>query len=389
MGTSILLFAERGARSGFRRTGVGLASTAALVLIALSASAQQRLEIPATPTCPRCTFEKTKVLTIAGTSDSVMIAQYPDIVRDRRGRFYVSGANYNVLAFDSVGRFLGTMGRRGPGPGEFSTPPSALLIGRADSLYALSGRALSVFSPAFVHARTSGMQSYHLGAATLPSGEIVWHGPDASAPRDGYSLVLLDAKGTQVRTLRAAVPATPPCRECSQRTLSISPDRTSIWTAARNRYEIEQLSPDGRLLRTVSVRGSPWFEPWTAPVPRDRAGSTRPPSRLGAAVEDGQGRLWVMGFTAASDWKPDPSFDVSRRGIGIISPAEQAYRARSFAMVLEVLDLRSGRLIASQRFDRDSFAFLGGGLAWTTREDADGNTLIDIWRLSLREPAPR
>ena len=377
---------QRGLSRGGGRLRAGLVGAFVVVAMSLSASAQQRLEIPGTPTCPRCTFERTKVLTIAGTSDSMLIAQYPHLARDSRGRFYVSGANYNVLAFDSVGRFLGTMGRRGPGPGEFSTPPSALLIGRADSLYALSARALSVFTPAFAHARTSGMQSYHVGAATLHSGDLVWQGPDASAPRDGYSLYLLDAKGARVRTLRATAPATPPCLECTQRTLSLSPDRTSIWTAARNRYEIEQLNTDGRLLRTVSVRASSWFEPWTAPVPRDRAGSTRPPSRLGAVVEDGQGRLWVMGFTAASDWKPDPSFDVSRRGIGIISPAEQAYRARSFAMVLELLDLRSGRLIASQRFDRDSFAFLGGGLAWTTREDADGNTLIDIWRLSLREP---
>src|SRR4028119_1617555 len=52
-------------------------------------------------------------------SESELLYTVPKVVEDAQGRFYVLNAgNRNVLAFDSSGKYLRTIGKPGTGPGE-------------------------------------------------------------------------------------------------------------------------------------------------------------------------------------------------------------------------------------------------------------------------------
>ena len=71
-----------------------------------------------------------------------------DIVEDRAGNVYIADAGaYRVLKFDKDGKFLASFGRKGQGPGEFSSI-SSLTVESADRLHVLdsSQRRIQIFS---------------------------------------------------------------------------------------------------------------------------------------------------------------------------------------------------------------------------------------------------
>lgn len=68
---------------------------------------------------------------------------------DRQGRIYVlDRLNFQVAVFDSSGKVLRTMGRKGGGPGEFQFPGSLIVSGDGEaSVFDFSKQALVKFAP--------------------------------------------------------------------------------------------------------------------------------------------------------------------------------------------------------------------------------------------------
>lgn len=83
----------------------------------------------------------------------------PALALNRDGTIYARvAAESRIVVFDSNGRFLRTIGRRGNGPGEFITPTGHGFL--ADTLWVASGPAprLSIFGPDGRHLHTRRME---------------------------------------------------------------------------------------------------------------------------------------------------------------------------------------------------------------------------------------
>ena len=379
------------------RARVQLSAAALLWLVPAAVGGAQpaaAIRIAGTPACPRCTIERDLVVTLRG-NDSALIRERPTVARDRRGRYFVPDVTPSVLAFDSAGRFIARIGRRGQGPGEFPVGITDIFTGSDDSLYVLGSgaRELSVFGADLRFARHLQVPGWGQDNVVLPVG-IVRHMTVGRVGFDPYGIYLTNAAGEVARTLREpdSMPPRPgdgrPCAACTSRTLAAGREGRTVWTASRSRYEIEQIDVDGRLQRRVVVLESRWLITTAAESGADAPyGSTRPGSGIRGVAEALDGRLWVAGTTTALDWKPleNPPARPTGRGISRIPPDVVEHGERYRATIIDLLDPRTGRLLVSHRFDHEAIELLGGDLAWAAREDADGNTLIDVWRLRVVE----
>lgn len=57
--------------------------------------------------------------------------------------------------------------------------------------------------------------------------------------------------------------------------------------------------------------------------------------------------------------------------------------------LVEVIDLRTARLVASQRFRQDFLGLAAPGVVYSYEEDAEGNPQYAIWQLGLATHAAR
>ena len=128
-----------------------------LFVHAWAAHAQPKPVLSGPAVCTECRVELDRVVTFGDAQGPGMLQEQSAIKMDGRGRFYVS-SNYDptIAVFDSVGRFIRRIGRRGPGPGEFSSPPQ-VRFGAGDTLYAVEmyRRRMAVFSPDYALVRTA------------------------------------------------------------------------------------------------------------------------------------------------------------------------------------------------------------------------------------------
>jgi hypothetical protein len=153
-----------------------------------------------------------------------------------------------------------------------------------------------------------------------------------------------------------------------------------FWAAHVTRYTIERWSKAGRLT-DVLERDAPWFPPRVnlGPPPQEAP----PAPRVVSVREDDAGRLWVLISVADANWrrsarKPNASGEYAVR------PTD---RDLMFDTVIEVIDPKTARVIATRRIPQEVGSFIGEGTTIATyREDQTGAPGFDIWRLSLASP---
>ncbi len=63
-------------------------------------------------------------------------------------------------------------------------------------------------------------------------------------------------------------------------------------------------------------------------------------------------------------------------------------RQRAWDTFIEVIDLQTGTLLASTRFDPSLFKFIGDDEIVSSSYEEDLSTRIHVWRLSLQYPTP-
>ena len=90
-----------------------------------------------------------KIGVLEGDDENYMFYRPKDVVKDDQRNIYLLDAgNYRIQKFDSDGKYLTTIGRKGPGPSEFEQP-YCLNIDSEDTLYIGDsiGRHIIVLSP--------------------------------------------------------------------------------------------------------------------------------------------------------------------------------------------------------------------------------------------------
>ena len=362
---------------------LGLASLVpvSLAIAPLGRADAQLTSIAGTPACDRCELRATRRLTLATDEHDVVLTDAPaSVARDSRGTYYVAQRTNPPFAFDSRGRFLRHVGRKGKGPGEVEEA-LAVLVGPGDSLHVIeffSGRR-SVFSPSGTFVRLMQLQGNVGIAVMLPNGNMAINRGFYEAFRDGAPLQIVGPDGKASPPFGGNQPI--PLQGDQQRlTRQLGLARGgNIWAAHYKEYRFSLWSPDGRLVREYE-RTNDFFrpdEPYV--VQTDR---TTPP-RITSIHEDAAGLVWVTVQVSAPPDQWNAALGEPRPAPNGRTTYPQQMRGRMYHMLIEVFDVAAGTLVASQRFPFSVTDALGDGEYAAYRQDENGVPYVDIWRVEL------
>lgn len=248
----------------------------------------------------------------------------------------------------------------------------------------LEAGRMSVFGPDLQFSRS--VTDRGLGFAfpfeVIAGGTVVVGADMPTKDRIGYPLHLYSPELHFKRSFGADTPIfRPDQRMHSRRRLAKSSDG-GVWAAHVTEYVIDRF--DARGVRTLRlVRRVPWFRSHTAP---SLSVDPEPKPRIMAISEDGAGRLWVMLLVKDNRWKSAIGWALpsrlggGRRAAAPIITDEDAY----FDTVIEVIDLRTARVLASKRFPQALLFMLGDLYVGTRREARSGAFSIQLWSVTTK-----
>ena len=329
------------------------------------------------PDLPVRRIELTPVVTLSGVGDSIDLSMgMPALTASG---FIVAPLDFPpsgaVGVFDSTGRFLRRIGRSGGGPGEFGTVES-LGIGPGDSLWVVDqGFSAHVFGPppSGAYVRTVRFARSNTGRITplgiLSAGVYTSHGV-VPAHLDDWEGALLREYGASALTPDGPYPPSAPALR----------DSSHVWVPLSNAYVLELLGADGKVHQRLEGRVS-WFPPDSGA--RGYPWQERPRPRIYAVNVGSNGFLWVLIRRAHREWKPQASAPVTRpmdpaalRRLGAHNMSE------IFEGIIEVLDPRDGRLVASLEVGGGVLGFPAQDLLYEVKQDELGRVSIQLWRIA-------
>jgi hypothetical protein len=334
------------------------------------------------PSCTACRIEAQKVLSITDTIG--LMGWGGGVAVDSRGLFYVGATrDQTILVMDSSAKVLRRIGRSGKGPGEFLTVNRLGIA--SDTLFVsdMSGQAISLLTldGTFIRRIPFGAMDNTSSFLPLRSNLIAY-----SADRFDGSLVrgvhLLDSSGAARHTIRTTYDSATG-RYSAEGLLAAPTSRGTLWVAHERRYTIDERSLTGELLRTIR-RSADWFQPLSDAKYEDPSieALVTPLPRLLGAVEDDQGRLWTYSMVGNPDWQPPP-LPKSREGPAFNKFAMSIDHDSMYDLMVEVIDIRTNKLLASQRFPDPMYGPNRHGLILRTLEPENGERVIEVWRFNL------
>jgi hypothetical protein len=376
-----------GVRPGLSRAAAApwrwlLVLVASLAVPSIPATGQDVVEIPRQPGCRGCSIEFQRIATL-GQADGpgIIEGDNTSAVADGRGRYFLYYAYRPwVKVYDAQGRFIKSLGREGEGPGEFRGV-GIVRVSAGDTIHVFDGDnpTHSVFSPSLEFVRSNRLQIVpQVTGVALGGNRAVLAVPIHTPERVGLPLHLVD-RGRLVRSFGSESGAYRPDIPYFDDRAIAPASGGNLWVAHRNRYQIELWSTDGRKLREYR-RSVEWFPPllrnWSI------SPNTPPPTRLQQVWEDPEGRLWVKMGVADRNWRR-----AVRRGgpHGYTIDNDDDY----LDTVIEVIEPRRGRVLASRRFPM-TVQFIGQGLMGTVVTDEDDVPYYAVWGMRLLSPpSPR
>ena len=359
-----------------------VASLLAAAGLTLPARAQV-ITIPGTPSCPRCTIAAESLFTLGAVTDSIRPTSFGNVERDSRGRFYAITDDHRVvIVFDPRGKLIGSIGRRGQGPGEFAARLWSIRVGAGDTLYVGGDRQISLFDRDWRFVRRLQLPAsvstfYPLAGGRFVGGMLI----AAQDPRRPFHVFGPD--GTVERSFGPEQPAPrgrnggpPSVPRPSAHAVSrfvLASDAQSIWVDARE-YAIERWGLDGRLLQRYVVN-APWMERGRE---SERDSIVRGTSTL-SWVRKGVPTAEFLGSDAAGRFWYGASIPVP----GTIG-REGAPQPRT--RLHEIVDLAAGRMILSTPTTKPFYLIRGSDLAVSGETNEDDESILSVWRVALRQP---
>lgn len=347
-----------------------LALTILSVLASRTAAAQQSV----------ATISMERVAVLRGGGDGAFLKLGSPLVRDSRGRFYAAQLTDpgKIAVFDRQGRFLRTIGRRGGGPGEFVNV-RRLFVSPGDSLFAVdASERVSVIGPDHRFVRSFRAPGTIHDSSFPPGGRLVL---SIASPPDVPALMVTNRNGTRLGILGSR---SDDMRDRPR--LVASADAGRVWAAFSNRYQLDLLEPSGRTVRTLRRR-----LPWFSPERPERAGRRREGSVQDLTYDAQSGSLRVLLFRENPGFRPRAPVPGRRpAGEARAMRLDAAQALTRYDIAIEFLDPRTGRAVARANMgERLVAGFLSPTEVYAFREGADGEIVIDVWRLGISRTQPR
>lgn len=370
-------------RSPTRGSRVPGAAVVAIACFTASVEAQPVSTVRSDQSCMECRLSVSKVAVLGSASDPVSPTQFQvGAARDSRGRYYVAPlADLSMIGvYDTLGQLERTIGRRGAGPGEYGFIMRAE-VSRGDSLLVLDvmNSRLTVLSPTYTAVRSIPMRGRYTRAFRLLGDSILVHGEVRTPAAAGFPLHVIAPNGDIIRSFGSLSPELR--RDRPQRHLRhVALTEEGAWTARLDEYRLELWSLTGTLVRSV-LREADWFKAWDYSQPHVW---NSPPRPMTVDIWSDSGHvLWTMVRVPSSSWRSP-----ARERVGREQPMPPFHVVDSNTdTIIEAIETKSGRLIASQRFSQFFFAQSEGGLLYSLRETDDGDLRVEVWQLRLsRQP---
>ncbi len=326
--------------------------------------------------CTNCRIDLTRIVSLGGDSTGYVDKEPIAMTRDWRGRYYLTffSPPQMIPVFDSTGRPLFRIGRKGQGPGEYQAPIQ---------IRALPDRRFLVFDFGGVGKMSVLDSSYRfIRSYTQVVAPVVFL-PDSRTTGNFGPLTLFDTLGRAVKTFGA--PTEPPIDAQAWRgNRKEAPGAgATIWSIRDDTYHIEQWDTAGKRVADI-VRTVEWFPPVVNRAVIRRG--ERPTPQTRDLYEDPRGLLWVVITVASADWHDHLGPPVTRTGLvsgTTTTTYPQLDDGRMHDSMIEVIDPKTQRLVATTRFAGLMLFSLGDRYFASYREAENGIPFVDVWRLRL------
>lgn len=341
-----------------------------------------RVSIPDVPNCGDCEVSLTRGMTLQDPGGRAGLADEPlSIVRAANGQIFLASMGLQPLIFDADGVFVGFLGERGEGPGEFSGVRTFMLSGDSVVSYDVGLMRRSVWTEDGEFLTSSPALRYGFGTAVrsadggLVISEVLSSDGMAGLPfhQFGSDGEWERSFGPDSRLQRGGDPAE------VKRVLAGGSDST-FWAVRQHEYEVELISLAGQVLK-VFDRETHWF-PGDAPVTRVNLETPVSPRVRSVAVDPVTGYLWVLANVADEEWRSgvgEPARD--RFGLEHIPVLDHD---KVYDSVLEVLDPSGdGAVVATLRLDDYFFTLTSDLQLVSYSEDARDVPVIQFYSISL------
>jgi hypothetical protein len=303
------------------------------------------------PMCLRCSISvQDDVLLRPEGEDEGSFPDVPSSMAvDSRGRLYfaLQSPGELPLVFAPSGRFIQRLGREGDGPGEYRMARRILVLpGDTLAIVDVGSRRISLLSPGYRYLRAKRLVGKTNTVQFIRPNQLVTNAEISSAQAIGFPLHRLGDDGAVINSFGSDHSELRPNDIYALLRHLILEDNRHLWSVtAFYNYRIEAWDSTGRLRATLN-RKADWFIPYKDVL---NATPSIPPSpTIRSAWIDNQNRLWVLTVIADRNWRR--GLGQSRRVEGTevwgVLNSDQVYDT-----VVDVIDLRERRLIASQRLD--------------------------------------
>ncbi len=356
-----------------------------MLLFSLLLAAQADTVVLKDAPCAPCTIRVETVVQLGEKNGDAMVTspRVPAVAVDPLGRYLVVTRPAMLAVFSPQGRLLRMVGRNGGGPGEYRRIWRVATSSSSIFVYDDIGRRRTQLSLDFNVVATQPMQLVPRSLAMRRDGSGVLAGIIPTRERIGFLLHDFDSRGNLTRSHHlSGISYREDLSEFFWRKLNPGVDAREYWSSHAREYAFERCRYEVNscmlFLRPVEWFPRPSFEDWY-----EKMGTKPPPPFLSEVSEDSAGFVWTLSRVADARWAS---------AISLGTGGEYGIRdfARYFDSLVELVDIRTGSVIASQRFDELFAGFVAPGTVWSYAEDDEGFGLIEIGRLMLdRTPITR
>ena len=339
-----------------------------------SSQDSQHLRVSGEPECKDCRIELRRVAILGDSTDTSSVR--PDaaskecmVGRLRSGEWVLSGVAGGGLLniYGETGKLIRTIGRKGAGPGEFRSPLRHV-VGSDDSLFVIDdGNArIQLMTAAGDFVRVFPTRDRFRGFALLPDDQLVLF--RVPSKRTDHLFHQFDRNGQLVRSF--GTPIQPDSSLDLENWFVVAAPQGRFWTASIWSYELRRWRAPDTLDLEVS-REVDWFRSPSV-YPAGVYVTVPPPPLLLHAWEDSSGRLWTYTAVADLNWAP---------GMKIVPSPE--WQEKTFDTVIEVIDLSTGKLLASMRHPARLGIVCNSPLMYGVDETADGDLRVSVYEPQL------
>ena len=267
-------------------------------------------------------------------------------------------------------------GRSGEGPGEYQNA-YLVEVGQSDTVMVFDfTRQLSFVTPSGEFVRRKLVPVYGVDLVVTGAGSLVFSETPPAVVGDAEVTILHVFNPDEDEVERSFHTYEIKGGGFAPRFyLASAQEPERFWTAfhSDDRYEVIQYTTNGTLTRQFGRSPS-----WIRPLP-SQDGFPAPNANI-HGISEADGRLWIVGRHPVEDWTRYLNREINRE---LEAGTREMDETKLYRSVVEVVDIETGRLVASATVPGLVVTLLSDQHVVTYRQDEAGVPFVDVFRMTL------